>query len=130
MSFDATEVGKSYRLAIEIWGEDKSDDNLPSTDAVGDEELYTYMWGSWFLRRAYRQFTVSAAGSQTFTEARTISNGTLDEDSGSSTGPSSPDNENTTLPGLPRRDELYAKVTLSGTPVTARSATVVTGAGV
>lgn len=130
MNFDATEVGKSYRLAIAIWGEDKSDDNLPSTDSVGDEELYTFTWGSLFLRRSYRQFTVNAAGPQTFTEARNISSGTLDEDSGLSSGPNSPDNGNTPPPGLPRRDEVYAKVTLSGTPVTARSATVVTGAGV
>jgi hypothetical protein len=130
MTFDAAEVGKSYRLAIGIFGEDKSGDNLPSTDPVGDEELYTFRWGTLFFSRAYRDFTVNAAGAQTFTEARNISSKTLDEDSGSTPGPDSPDNGNTTLPGLPRKDELYARVTLSGTPVSARSQTVEIGIGV
>jgi hypothetical protein len=130
MTFDAAEVGKSYRLEIDIVGEDDSADNRPSTDGVADDELYTFTWGSLLVRRPYRDFVVTAAGTQTFTEARNISSDTLDEDSGLAPGPSSPDNGNTTLPGMPRKDELYARVTLSGTPVSARSPMVVVGVGV
>ena len=124
--FDANDVGKSYRLEIKIFGEDKSGDNLPSGDSVGDDDLYTFLWGSnIFNKKPYKQFTVTVAGTQTFTETRTISIDNLDEDSGTVKGPS-PDINTPGLP-LPRKDEVYAKVSLSGSPVDARSATVIAG---
>jgi hypothetical protein len=129
MNFDAGEVGKSYRLEIRIFGEDKPGDNLPSADLPGDDELYTYSWGSFFNKRPYRQFTVPAAGPQAFTETRAISSDTLDEDKGEvAIGPQP--GLGSPPPTFPRRDEVYATVLLSGAPVSARSATVIAGIGV
>ncbi|MFN0168372.1 MAG: hypothetical protein ACKV22_18250 [Bryobacteraceae bacterium] len=127
MQFDAGEVGKSYRLEIKIFGEDKPGDNLPSTDPVGDDELYAFLWGAnIFNKKPYKQFTVAAAGPQTFKETRPIRNDKLDEDSGSVV----PGNAPPGTPGLPRQDELYAQVSLSGAPASARSATLNFGIGV
>ncbi len=124
MTFDATEVGKSYRLAIELFGEDKAGDKLPSTDAIGDNLVYTFKWGT-VVQAPYKTVPVTAAGSQAFSETRAVSNVKLDEDSG-------------TIPKeialgtwiqFPRQDEVYAKVSLSGAPVSARSATEIANVG-
>jgi len=128
MTFDASEVGKTYRLEIKIFGEDKPDDNLPVGDAIGDDELYTFSWGFFFPKFPYKQFSVAAAGSQKFTEVRTISSDKLDEDSGSILIPSG--DINTPPTSFPRKDEVYAKVSLSAVPVSDRSPTVVVGFGV
>ncbi len=127
MTFDTSEVGKSYRLEIKLLGEDKVGDKLPAGDPVGDDEIYTFSWGTLLNKKAYKQFTVAAAGPQTFTETRAVSNGSLDEDSGQvKIGEA---DINTPL-FFPRQDEVYARVSLSGTPSTARSSTVIAGIGV
>lgn len=123
LTFDPSEIGKNYRLAIKLFGEDLDGDKLPDTDPAGDDELYTFMFGN-FFKSLYKSITVAAAGSQSFTELRTISGEKLNEDSGNIlVKPQIP-----SLPPfpLPRRDEVYAKVTLSVAPSssTARSATV------
>jgi hypothetical protein len=125
MSFDASDVGHTYHLAISLFGEDKSGDNLPASDPVGDDEIYVYKWGVPLTQKSYKVVTVSAPGSVPFTETRSVSNAKLDED----TGTVAP-NVDPPLPGLPRRDEVYAKATLTGAPVSARSATVIAGFGV
>lgn len=120
MNFDASEVGKSYRLEIKIFGEDKAGDNLPAGDAVGDDELYTFRWNVLF---PYRTIQVTAAGAKTFSETRTISSATLDEDSGKvKIG----DADINTPVFSPRGDEFYARAVLSGAPVTAKSPTLKT----
>ena len=120
MQFDAGEVGKSYRLEIKLFGEDKAGDNLPSGDPIGDDEIHTFRWGTnIFNNKPYKQFTIATAGPQLFTETRALSEENRNEDSGNvMTG---------TTPPVPimRADEIYAKVTLSGSPVSLRSATVV-----
>jgi hypothetical protein len=58
-----------------------------------------------------------------------VSNTKLDEDPGK-TDPSGEADIDTPLPGLPRKDELYAKATLSVPSVSARSATVIAGFGI
>ena len=127
MTFDAGEVGKSYRLEIKIFGEDKAGDNLPSGDSAGDDDLYTFAWGSLFNKVPYKQFTVASAGVQTFTETRAISNEKLDEDSGKvKVG----EGDINTPVFMPRQDEVFARVSLYGTPASARSATVIAGIGV
>lgn len=120
-SFDAAEVGKSFRQEIKILGEDKSGDNLPSGDAVGDDELYTFTWGSLFIKLPYKQFVVNAAGTLPFSETRSINAEALDEDSGKVIVGYADIN---TPIYMPRADEVYARVTLSGAPVSARSPTV------
>ena len=125
LSFDASDVGKTYHLGIALFGEDKSGDNLPATDPVGDDEIYVYKWGALLTQKPYKVVTVSAAGNVPFTETRPVSNAKLDED----TGTVAP-NVQPPLPGLPRKDEVYARATLSGAPVSARSATVTAGFGV
>jgi hypothetical protein len=127
LTFDASEVGKSYRMEILVMGEDLSGDNLPSTDSGSDDSLYTFKWGSLFLMKPYKQVTVAAAGAQSFTETRAITSTTLDEDSGKVyIG----DADINTPLYMPRKDEVYAKVTVSSVPVSARSTTVIAGFGV
>ena len=127
LTFDASDVGKSYRLEIKLYGEDKTGDALPSGDAVGDDLIYTYKFTGPLLQLPFKTITVAAAGSINFSEKRSINTGTLDEDPG------------TVVVGwadintpilMPRKDEVYAMVTLSGSPVTKKSATVVSGIGV
>lgn len=127
ITFDAGDVGKTYRLEIKLYGEDKSGDNLPSGDAVGDDLLYTYKFATSFFQLPYKTLTVAAAGTVNFSEKRSISTASLDEDPG------------TVVVGwadintpilMPRQDEVYASVTISGAPVTKKSATVVSGFGV
>ena len=120
LGFDASEVGKTYRLEIKLFGEDKADDNRPSSDAVGDDELYTFRWG---IFNPYKTIVVTAAGTQTFSETRSISAEKLDEDSG--TVKVGQADINTPI-FMPRADELYARAVLSGAPVSARSQTITT----
>uniref|UniRef100_UPI004055C8CE hypothetical protein n=1 Tax=Candidatus Electronema sp. TaxID=2698783 RepID=UPI004055C8CE len=123
LTFEESDIGKNYRLAIKLFGEDLDGDNLPNTDPAGDDELYTFMFGS-FFKSLYKSITVAAAGSQSFTELRTISKEKLDEDSGNILV--KPPVIGLPPVKLPRTDEVYAKVTLSVAPYssTARSATV------
>jgi len=127
ITFDAGDVGKTYRLEIKVFGEDLSGDKLPASDAVGDDLLYTYNWTApfLFLPKPYKTITVTAAGSVSYSEKRAISNVTLDEDSGTVSHI-----VGGVLIQMPRSDEVYANVTLSGAPVSARTATVSAGIGV
>jgi hypothetical protein len=128
MNFDASDVGKTYRLEIELYGEDLAGDKLPAGDSGADDLISTYMWPvAGLLIRPYKAVTVLAAGSVNFSEKRAIDTGKLDEDSG------------TVVVGwadintpiiMPRADEVYARVTLSGSPTTKRSTTVQGGLGV
>lgn len=127
ITFDAGDVGKTFRLEIKLYGEDKSGDNLPSGDAVGDDLLYTYKFGSSFFQLPYKTLTVGAAGSVNFSEKRSVAAGTLDEDPGQKVVGWADIN---TPILMPRQDEVYASVTISGAPVTKKSATVVAGIGV
>jgi len=117
ITFDAGDVGKSYRLEIKLFGEDKS----------GDDLIYTYKWTNPFLifPKAYQTFSVSAAGNVSYSEKRAIATTVLDEDTG---------NVSHMVGGVllqtPRADEVYANVTLSGSPVTSKTATVASGFGV
>lgn len=129
LNFDAGEVGKSYRLEIKLFGEDKSGDLTGPGDFIGDDELYSFSWGFFPYNKPYKQITVAAAGAQNFTETRTISNEKLDEDSGLTTV-KSPAEGTPDLPGPPRRDEVYARVSLAGAPVIAKSPTVIASPGV
>lgn len=120
MKFDASEVGKSFRLEIKLFGEDKAGDNLPSDDPVGDDEIHTFTWGTnVFNKKPYKQFTVANAGPKSFSETSSPSEEKLNEDGGNVMIGSSPP-----VPFM-RADEIYAKVTLSGSPVSLRSASVV-----
>lgn len=127
MNFDASDIGKSYRLDITIFGEDKTGDNLPSGDVLGDDKLYTFTWGIFLNKKSYKQFVVAAAGPLNFTETRAVSDDVLDEDSGKVQIGSADIN---TPIFMPRKDEVYARVNLSGAPVSARSATVIASVGV
>lgn len=129
LDFDASDVGKTFRLSIDLWGEDLADDDVASSDAAGDDLLYSFLWvGGTPLIRKYRSIAVSAPGSQTFTETRNVPAAKLDEDAGKF-GSDKEADINTPLPGLPRRDEVYARVTVALPPSTARSATVIAGIG-
>lgn len=113
LNFQASDIGKQYRLEIKLFGKDTEGDNLPSTDPAGDDELYTFRFGSFFML-PYKTITAAAEGSQAFSEAKNISKAILDEDSGNILIPSPA--IGTPPLKLPRVDEVYAKVTMSLAP--------------
>lgn len=128
MTFDASDVGKTYRLEIELYGEDLSGDNLPSGDSGADDLISTYTWlAGGLILRPYKAVTVLAAGSVSYSEKRAIDTSKLDEDPGTQIVGWADIN---TPIIMPRADEVYARVTLSGSPVTKRSTTVQAGFGV
>lgn len=127
ITFDAGDVGKTYRLEIKVFGEDKAGDNLPSGDAVGDDVLYTYMFPGPLVLLPFKNLTVAAAGTVSYSEKRAIDTGALDEDPGKVVIGMADIN---TPVFAPRNDEVYAKVTVSTASVTKKSATVSSGFGV
>lgn len=127
LEFDAGDVGKTYRLEIKVFGEDKSGDNLPSGDAAGDDLLYTYSWPGPLLPRPFKSITVAAAGNINFSEKRTLDSTKFDEDAGTAIVGWADIN---TPILMPRKDEVYATATLSGAPSTVKTATIVAGLGV
>lgn len=116
LTFDPSEAGKKYHLGVKLFGEDKPNDNLPSADAVGDDEIHVFTWGTFLNKKPFKVITAKA-GSQTFNEPQLLTDEALDEDKG---------NAQTSPVPLMRADELYAVVSLSGAPVVARSATLIT----
>ncbi|WP_457427557.1 hypothetical protein [Roseateles sp. P5_E7] len=128
MNFDASDVGRTYRLEIKLYGEDLSGDNLPSGDTTADDLISTFMWVSGgILLRSYKAVTVLAAGAVSYSEKRAIDTAKLDEDSGKEIVGWADIN---TPIYMPRSDEVYAQVTLGTAPVSKRSATVQAGIGV
>jgi hypothetical protein len=128
MNFDASDVGRTYRLEIKLYGEDLSGDNLPASDGGADDLISTFMWVSGgLLLRSYKAVTVLAAGSVNYVEKRAIETTKLDEDAGKEIVGWADIN---TPIYMPRSDEVYAQVTLSAAPVSKRSTTVQAGIGV
>ncbi|HEX3140257.1 MAG TPA: hypothetical protein VHQ87_09390 [Rhizobacter sp.] len=127
ISFDAGDVGKTYRLEIKVYGEDKSGDVLGPGDALGSDLLYTYAFPGPLIVMPYKNFKVTAAGSVPYSEKRAIDTSKLDEDPGTEVVGWADIN---TPIVLPRKDEVYASVTVSAFPVTKKSATVTSGLGV
>jgi hypothetical protein len=117
MTFVSSDVGKKYRLEIKLHGDDSPTDNRPLDDGVSDDDLYTYRFGP--RGAEYMLVSVTAAGSQTFSETRTLQNAILNEDSGKGPGPEP--GKNNPNPQA-RADEVYARATLFGAGMTARSA--------
>jgi len=128
MNFDASDVGRTYRLQIELYGEDLSGDNLPSGDSGADDLISTYTWlAGGLLLRPYKAVTVLAAGSVSYSEKRAIDTSKLDEDPGTQIVGWADIN---TPIIMPRSDEVYAQVTLGAAPTSKRSATKQAGLGV
>jgi hypothetical protein len=111
LTFDRCDVGRSYRLAITLFGEDLPGDDLPLADAPGDDALYAFRWG--LSRVPYKLITVGAPGPQPLHELAAVSGEALNEDSGAV--------PTQVVGSLPRGDEVYAKATLSGAPLTVKS---------
>ena len=127
LKFDASDVGRTYKLEIQLYGEDKAGDTLPSGDAVGDDVIYTYAWPGPVLPRPYKLITVAAAGTLALNETRAVGIGALDEDVGMvQVGKA----DIHTPVFMPRSDEVYARVTLGIAAISARSPTVQAGIGV
>jgi hypothetical protein len=121
ITFDSADVGKTFRLEILIFGEDPSGDRLPAGDPIGDDLLYTFSWGPLFIKKPYREIKVSAPGTVPIAETRAIADETLDEDKGKvEIG----DADINTPVLVVRKDEVYARVSLSGAPISARSPTL------
>lgn len=128
MTFDAGDVGRTYRLEIQLYGEDLTGDKLPSGDTGADDLISTFMWASGgILLRSYKAVTVLAAGTVNYSEKRAIDTAKLDEDSGKEIVGWADIN---TPIYMPRSDEVYAQVTLGTAPVSKRSVTVQAGIGV
>jgi hypothetical protein len=128
MNFDASDVGRTFRLEIDLYGEDLAGDKLPSTDSGADDLISSFMWvGGGLFLRPYKTVTVAAAGALSYSEKRAIDTAKLDEDSGKEIIGMADIN---TPVFMPRADEVYAQVTLGTAPVSKRSATVQAGIGV
>lgn len=128
MTFDASDVGRTYRLGIELFGEDLSGDHLPSGDSGADDEISTFMWlAGGLLLRPYKAVSVLAAGTVNYSEKRAIDTAKLDEDAGTEIVGWADIN---TPIIMPRSDEVYAQVTLGMAPVSKRSVTTQAGFGV
>lgn len=127
MTFDASDIGRTYRLEIQLMGEDLAGDNLPSGDTGADDLISSFMWVSGGVPRAYRTVTVQATGAISYSEKRAIETSRLDEDAGlQKVGMA----DIHTPVFMPRADEVYAQVTLGTAPVSKRSATVQAAIGV
>lgn len=119
VTFEVGDVGSRYLLAITLRGEDVGgDDGQPSDAPPRSDLLYTYQWPVKIFSVPHRVFTVTAAGTVNFSETRSLQAAALDED------------ESLTIkvPGhdpypIAARDEVYAVVSLTQVPVTARTAT-------
>jgi len=128
MTFDASDVGRTYRLQIELFGEDLAGDHLPSGDSGADDLISTFTWlAGGLLLRPYKAVSVLAAGSVNYSEKRAIDTAKLDEDAGTEIVGWADIN---TPIIMPRSDEVYAQVTLGVAPVSKRSATMQAGIGV
>lgn len=125
ITFDAADVGRTFRFAIALHGHDLPGDNLPAGDPAGNELLYTFMWAGTPLFSPFKGMVCSAAGTLPYSETRSISAGTFDEDSGVVTTII----QNVPIQ-MPRRDEVYARVSLTTPPVTGTSPTVIASFGV
>jgi hypothetical protein len=127
ITFDAGDVGKTYRLEIKLFGDDSASDNRPAADSAADDLIYTYQWTPpfLFLPRPFKAITVTAAGNVSYSEKRAVASAALDEDSGVVSNM-----VGGVLIQMPRSDEVYAAVTIAGAPVTANTATVTAGIGV
>ena len=127
ITFDAGDVGKTFRLEIKLFGEDQGSDQLATGDALGDDLLYVYTFPSLLLPRPFKNVTVTAAGTVNYAEKRAVATALLDEDAGK-VQIGEADIHSPVF--MPRSDEVYASVTLSTTSLTRRSATVAAGIGV
>ena len=67
MNFDASDVGRTYRLEIKLYGEDLSGDKLPSSDSGADDLIST------FMTRASSKSTPSAGAARTARRCATAS---------------------------------------------------------
>ncbi|MEO6277665.1 hypothetical protein [Roseateles sp.] len=128
MTFDASDVGRTYRLEISLYGEDLAGDKLPSGDGGADDLISNFMWVSGgLLLRPYKAVTVLAAGNVNYSEKRAIETSKLDEDAGKEIVGWA---DIHTPVYMPRSDEVYAQVTLGSASISKRSATVQAGIGV
>ncbi|MDR7272195.1 hypothetical protein J2X20_004869 [Pelomonas saccharophila] len=128
MTFDASDVGRTYRLEIELFGEDLAGDHLPSGDSGADDLISTFTWlAGGLILRPYKAVSVLAAGTVNYSEKRAIDTAKLDEDAGTEIVGWADIN---TPIIMPRSDEVYAQVTLGMAPVSKRSVTTQAGFGV
>jgi len=129
IGFTAADVGKSFRLEVKVYGEDKPGDNLPAGDTASTDLLYTYSWPGPLFPSDFKSITVASAGNHAYSEKRAISTATLDEDKGKVVIGMA---DIHTPVFAPRPDEIYARVRVSLAPgtVTAKSATVISDSGV
>lgn len=124
MNFDARDVGKTFKLEIKLFGEDKPGDALSPTDPVGDDLLYTFLWRSPLMPVPFRYFTPGAARNVPFEETRLVDCTKLDEDAGFVPALPAPP----PFRPLPRKDEVYAAITLSHAfSTTVKTPTVIAG---
>lgn len=127
LNFDASDVGRTYKLEIGVYGDDSASDNRPSDDSAADDLIYTFKWTAIPFPRPYKNITVLVAGSMAINETRLISNDTLNEDKGNviiaEPAPQSP------VP-FPRSDEIYAKVTLGSASISKNTPPLQVGIGI
>jgi hypothetical protein len=109
VDFTASDVGKPYRLAIELYAVQAPGDKPEDMELPGAAPLYTFRWGTLLNTKPYKTITPQSAGSQAFDETREVLATKLNEDPGS---------VNLSLPDLPptsfpKQDEIKATVSIA-----------------
>jgi hypothetical protein len=109
LEFEAAEVGKTFKVVVQLWPKDGPDDEEQGTFSFNPQPLYTFSFGSTFFNKKRYRTVVPQSTSLSQTAVNTLNSDTLDED---------PGHYKIKNPGggtyaLPHDDEIYAKVILS-----------------
>ncbi len=108
--FSPSEAGKQFKVAISLFGEDKSGDDEPAGIVLnGPQPLYTFGFGIAPLTKKFKIITAQA-GEQSVTEpSREIDKETLNEDPGVTQKVTQG-----VVVNHPHADEIYAVVSVIG----------------
>lgn len=100
VEFTQADAG-AWKVGINLFGDD-------TANSGGTPLIYTFKFGSFFLQNDF-MIIQATPGEMPITESREINWGVLDEDPGTKI----PQNAPPGSPGVPLKDEVFAKVTLT-----------------
>jgi hypothetical protein len=100
VEFTTDDTG-DWKVGINLFGDDIA-------EGGGTPLIYTFKFGSFVLQKDFK-IIQATPGEMQITESREINWGVLDEDPGTK----KPQNAPPGAPGLPLKDELFAKITLT-----------------
>lgn len=124
MKFEKSEVGRIYQLRIKIRGKDFEGDDKDPNDTMLADDLYTFHWHKGLNYIDFVPISVKSEGTLPINESNIVPKEKLNEDTGMiEVGPINIPPEHHL--GMPRRDEIFAEVTLTTASITAKSESIV-----